>query len=48
MIASVFSDEQHSLFVVVQLAGVEDDARSRARALVERVLMRLQSRAAGN
>lgn len=40
MITSVFADERHSLFVVVQLAGVDEDVRSRARRLVEQVLMR--------
>lgn len=45
MITSVFADDRHSLFVAVQLAGVGEDVRSRARTLIEQVLMRL--RAAG-
>lgn len=40
MITSVFADDRHSLFVAVQLAGISDDARGRARRLVEQVLMR--------
>jgi len=43
MITSVFADDRHSLFVVVQLAGVDADARGRARTLVEQVLSRLRT-----
>jgi hypothetical protein len=43
MITSVSADDRHSLFVVVQLAGVDEDARGRARRLVEEVLRRLRT-----